>query len=55
MLGFVKDHKNALRALDRAIELLPNHPDWLYDRATFIRLNEDSEDWNKRDIDAAEA
>jgi len=39
-LGFVGDHKNGLRAVDRAMELLPNQPGWLYDRATFIRLGE---------------
>jgi len=40
MFGYVGDHRNALRALDRAIELLPNHPSWLYCRAGFIRLRQ---------------
>ena len=46
MWGFVNNHKNGLRAVDQAIEMLPEQTDWLYDRATLIRMKED---------DAAEA
>jgi len=38
MWGFVGDHKNGLRAIERAIEMLPNQTDWLYARATHLRL-----------------
>ena len=54
MLVFVGDHKNGLRAVDRAIELLPNHTDWLYTRATLMRLAELSNDENSYSADAAE-
>jgi len=37
MFRIVGDYKNGLRAVDRAIELLPNQTDWLYDRATFLQ------------------
>ena len=57
MLGFVGDYKNGLRAIDRAIELLPNQTGWLYERATFIRLAEDEEGLKnaKYSVDVAEA
>jgi len=51
ILGFVGDHNNGLRAVDRALELLPDQTDWLYDRATFIRLKETE----KQGADDAEA
>ena len=51
MWGFVGDHKNGLRAVDRALELLPTQTNWLYDRATFIRLGEKE----KHGADIAEA
>jgi len=53
-LGYVRDHNNGLRAVERAIEMLPNHPDWLYDRATHLRLREDEEK-SKKCGNAAEA
>jgi len=52
MLVFVGDRKNGLRAVDRAIELLPNHADWLYTRATLMRLAELSNDENNYSADA---
>jgi len=57
MLGFVGDYKNGLRAVERAIEILPNHPDWLYTRATLMRLAEDQEGLRnkKYSVDVAEA
>ena len=59
MLGFVGDHKNGLRTIDRAIEMLPNQVDWLYYRATHLRLIVDEEEKNKKnkkhEVDAVEA
>jgi len=40
MCGFIQDHRNGLRAVDRALELLPSQTSWLYDRAGFIRMGE---------------
>jgi len=55
--GFLDKHSNGLRAVERAIELLPNQPDWLYDRATHIRLRDDevAKVKNIYTVDAAEA
>jgi len=57
MMGFVGDYKNGSRALDRAIELLPNHPGWLYSRAGFMRLIQEgvSKEKNIYTPDVAEA
>jgi len=40
MLGSTGAFQNGLRAIDRALELLPNHLDWLLVKATWIRLLE---------------
>jgi len=54
MLGFAGSYQNGLRAVDRAIELLPNHPDWLFGRAEFIRLIDEGVKKVKNIYNAAE-
>lgn len=44
MLGSVGAYKHGLRALDRALELLPNQLGWLYDRASITRLAEEKKE-----------
>ncbi len=41
MYGFVDNWHASLRAVDRALELEPSNNDWLYHRATAIRLTAD--------------
>ena len=54
MWSYVADSSNnGLRAIDRAIELLPSHLDWLYDRASFLRVKE--EEKGKYSVDVEEA
>jgi len=59
MSGFIGDSKNILKAVYRAIELLPNQPGWLYDRSTHVRLRDEKEKKQGKNIysgdDAAEA
>jgi len=47
--------KNGLRAIDRAIELLPNHPSWLFNRADLIRLIDEGAEKKTKHIYSAEA
>jgi len=55
MWGFVVNHRNGLRALDRGMELLPNHPDWLYTRAGCLRVRDEKQKKVKNNIYSDEA
>lgn len=47
--GILGDYQRGLRSIDRALQLQV-HPDWLYDRASFLRLSR-----NKLDFQVIEA
>jgi len=53
LFGFVQNNNNGLRAIDRAIEMLPDHQDWLYERASFLEIRQ--RDQKQYVVDAIEA
>jgi len=53
--SFINDSKNGLRAIDRAIELLPGHLDWLFDRASLLRMTEEKDGKKKYSVYVEEA
>ena len=40
MYGFQQRHQDGLREINRALQLSPDRYDWLYERASFIRLQD---------------
>jgi len=54
-LCFFNDFKNGLRAIDRALELLPKQLGWQFERASLLRMKEEEEEEKKCSVDVEEA